>query len=854
MAQTITFLDSTIEYGTLKQLVFADSLFHMHRLTEALSAYDSTNTNRSNRIYSYIAFRTNEIKQKLNMHLVYPDSIFSHTDIKLNSYSGLLDSLLYFLDEINLYNQIDLTSFESISQRTLASVAIPLYWKAKINLIQGEYYFYEVNDLYKAYSSYTLANSQFESLNYPTHESIYLKKDLIQLTIGQREYLLGRKYGEDMIRLSQHYFKQDTVLNVISYYMSGYIDRLVQPDSLFIQKYRHAVALAEHSSFKKLYQSALNSFIYSIRGRNDTFLLDSLNKQLIDEIQNSDTFVNIYKTKGEEFYHLKNYVQAIEYTQKAIHFLYSYKRFTPPIYLTLTSILIDSYRKVGQFDNSNKEAYNNINFKYPFKCQNFQDIHQGKADYGYFNFIIIGDFIKNLYLEYLLNQNLSYLTQADLLISKANELIDKENYSIEENRRLDMLDYSKAIYQSAMHVYYELYGKTRNMNNLESFFYYQEKTKANILYSESVELREKFKIPYELTQFELSLKEEIRRYRMNFSNISYVDVLYKRYDSLNQIIKLKHPEFYSARISGSIKKLEDIKIVDTVLFASYSISDQTIFSTFIGDSIWIRKNDYNSEFVKDLDSAISFQIRNDISHELYQNLSESMLSKLFDKRNLRAKKVLIFCPTGKLNGLNLSMLHPKSFNGYFGDNLNIFYTFSASSMDLDGINISNTGKTIAFSFSDLETIKNPSLVLPELPGAYQEVKAFINQSVQNIIYTGTYASRQNCINAYSDTLTNHLYLALHGVSNSFTRENTYLILRTNNYKKLDTFYGYEFLKYPSKIPLITLATCESSNGTNVENEGIYNLVRYLKQNGAKRIDSNYWKSKDFNQHFLFKLI
>jgi len=144
VAQSITFLDSTIESGTLNQLVFADSLFHRHRLTDALSSYTSINLNRSAIIDSYIAFRTNEIKQKLNTHLVYPDTIFSHTNIKMDLNSKLLDSLLYFLDEINLYNIIDLSVFESLAHRTLALESVPKYWKAKINLILGEYYFCEV--------------------------------------------------------------------------------------------------------------------------------------------------------------------------------------------------------------------------------------------------------------------------------------------------------------------------------------------------------------------------------------------------------------------------------------------------------------------------------------------------------------------------------------------------------------------------------------------------------------------------------------------------------------------------------------------------------------------------------------
>lgn len=854
LAQSTVFLESTIESSTLKQVVFADSLFHMHHLTDALSAYTSINSKRSTTINSYITFRSNEIKQKLNTHLVYLDTIFNHSNILMNSNSGSLDSILYFLDEINLYNPIDISIFESLAQRTIALPSIPAYWKAKINLILGEYYFYEVNDLYKAYSCYTLANTQFESLDYPTHESIYLKKDLIQLTVGQREYLLGRKYGEDMIRLSQTYFPQDTILAVISNYMSGYIDRLIPPDSLFVQKYNHAVRLVAHTSYKKLHQASLNSFIYSIRGRSDTLLLDSLTKQLHFQIEASDTLVNIYKTKAEEFYQLKNYSKTIEYANKAILFLARYKRYTPPIYLTLTSILIDSYRKLSQFDKSNKEAYNNINFRYPFKCQNFKDIFQGKADYGYYNFIIIGDFIQNLYLEYIKTKNLDNLNQAHHLITKANELIDKENYSIEENRRLDMLDYSKSIYQSAMHVYYELYDKSRNKNYLESFFYYQEKTKANILYAESVELREKFKIPNELIQFELSLKEEIRKYRMNFSNISYVDVLYKRYDSLNQVIKLKYPDFYSARVSGSIKKLKDIKIADSILFASYSIFDQTIYSAFISDSIWINKKEFNLELEKDLDSLINYQMLSQTTHKAYQRLTDSIVPLFFDTQYLNGKKVILISPAGKINGLNPSILRVNSFSGYLGDNFNIFYAFSASSMNLDGINVTDTGKITAFSFSDLETIRNPSLILPELPGAYQEVNSISKKGDQNMIYTGLNATKQNFIKAYCDTLTTHLYLAVHGVAISSIREGVYLVFRTGNYRKMDTLYGYELIELFSSIPLITLASCKSASGFSIENEGVYNLVRYLKLNGANIIKANFGNIQDLNPIAFVKFI
>lgn len=844
LAQSIVFLDSTIESGTLKQLVFADSLFHKHHLTDALSAYSSIKSNRSTTIDSYIEFRTNEIKQKLNTHLVYPDSILSHTNIKINSNSISLDSILYFLDEINLYNPIDITAFESLADRILENIPVPKYWQAKINLILGEYYFYEVNDIYKAYSYYNKANVIFISLEYPTHEILYLKKDIIQLTIGQREYLVGRNHGDDMIRISQTYFPSDTVLCVISNYMSGYIDRIALPDNTYLLKYKKA---AEHSfpiQYSKLHQTVLSSFIYSVRSRNDTILLDSLRAELKWSISKSDTFVNYYKMLAEEYYKQKAYANTVLFAQKAIYFQNRYKRYAPPIYLTLSSVLIESYRQLGQLENSNREAFNNINFKYPFKSYNYRDILDGNADYGYFNFIIIGDLIKNLYLSYLQNKNLQNLLDADQLVDKANELIDKENYSIEENRRVDMLGYSKAIYNTAMQVYYELYSQKRGNTYLERFFYYQEKTKANILYGESVELREKYKIPEELTKYELNLKDELRKYRMNVSEISYVDKLYKKFDSLNLIYQVKYPNFYSTRVSGGIKSFSNINIADTILFASYSIFDSTVYTFYIGDSVWITKSEYDYLLDRILDSTLSMQMRNEITNPTYANLSSSLSSEIIDTLNLKNEKVLIFCPGGKLNGLNISLLHSGINESKLEDGINVFYTFSASSMDPDGINLNVTGKTVAFSFSDKETIKNPSMILPELPGAYQEVLEIGNQFTQIKIYSGKKATKQNCILSYTDRSVIHLYFALHGVASSETRENTYLLFRTSNFKKLDTLYGFELLRYSSSPMLITLAACESSNGIMVESEGIYNLVRYFKLNGAKLIKANYFKLHD----------
>ncbi|HNR06223.1 MAG TPA: CHAT domain-containing protein [Saprospiraceae bacterium] len=831
------------------EIASADSLFYGHLLEKAIERYDDLISKSSESLKNYLYFRRNEAAQRLNAHMVLTTELFDHTPIQLSEFSTTKDLLLYFMDEINLYNEIEFGVFTTLCDSILLNEKVPDYWRAKMDLLRGEYTFYVLNDLYGSYAYYIKANSKFDSLPFITHETVYTKKELILLTIGQRQYLFGGQLGEEMKDLSI-YFTKDTILQSYAFYNSGYIRAIVDRDSGYIKDYNEALLMVKGTKYIKLYQQVLYSFSYSCINRGNERLAELLNNDLMKIVASSDTFVNVDKISAEAFYSNGKYLNTINHSQKAILYLFSLKRFPPSVYLTLSTLLIESYRRIGQLSESTAEAFNNINYKSPIKAFTVEDILMGMADYGYFNFIIVGDIIKNLFLEFKLSGNENKLNMAIRLLDKAEDMINKENYSIEETRRLEVLSYSKSIYEMAMEIYFVMWKSNENVWAFEKFYRCMEKVKASILSGEMNDVKLKLMIPEDVVRKEEFLKNEIRACRMGKKKEAKLDELYFQYDEFNKYLKMNFIEYFNAKTVGEVKSLKEVAIPDTVLFLSIYLIDSNLYILNISTVNQIFKEKVDYRFLQTLDSLIEYQRLGKYDHLEYIRMSNIVYKVILGKLNLDDKKSIVFCPSGKFYNLNFNLLLFPDGKDYLKEHYNLFYTFSASTMKQEGMIQRNDLKTAAFSFSDPNTIRNPTSSFVELPGGYHEILQF-KKKANNISYSGLKSTRARFIDCLTNGKYNHLYIAHHGVVISNERENVYLIFRTNTFSEFDTLFGYDLLKYRSKTFQITLAGCETGIGDIIDYEGTYNMVRYFKIIGARRIIASLKKINDVKNEFEF---
>ena len=359
--EIIRYVDSTTQEPILNKLITADSLYYLHRLKNAHQAYSELESTTSGSIYNYIQFRKHETAQKINMHEVWADTIPQHSTILLSSHSKAIDTLLYYFDEINLYNEIDKSKVEQFVSKYDTDSGMPTYIKAKSYQILGEYFVYKTANPYIASGYLKLAHELYKKCTTPTHDILYLHKELIQQTVGSREYLIGRQYGVDMISVYSQQFSKDTILKALAYYMSAYADGLSLNHAEYLHKYELLFNTLEHSDLEKVKQIVYSSFVYRFKNSSYALLVDSMNKKIELSITKSDTFINVYKSLGEVLFADRQYSQAVLLLEQSKVFLTKQKRFSPGIYWTISSALIECYRQLGLYNQSDREAYNNIN-------------------------------------------------------------------------------------------------------------------------------------------------------------------------------------------------------------------------------------------------------------------------------------------------------------------------------------------------------------------------------------------------------------------------------------------------------------------------------------------------------------
>lgn len=113
-----------------------------------------------------------------------------------------------------------------------------------------------------------------------------------------------------------------------------------------------------------------------------------------------------------------------------------------------------------------------------------------------------------------------------------------------------------------------------------------------------------------------------------------------------------------------------------------------------------------------------------------------------------------------------------------------------------------------------------------------------------MLFSGNEFTKDRFFNEYREN--EYLHIATHGYINTKIRDDVYFLCRKNNYN-CDTIWGFEILKYISKVKIVTLSVCNSANGYYESIGGTYNLARYFKLNGALMINCYYYNLNDFKK-------
>ena len=517
------------------------------------------------------------------------------------------------------------------------------------------------------------------------------------------------------------------------------------------------------------------------------------------------------------------------------------------------------------------EIYNNLGYCYLYKesrpyytiALNETNINQAITYYKKAISLAINDNVENISYEkiqriknatiktHLLEnvKDLAICYKALYLINTANKLYLEKAITLfkQADTIFDSLVAQSYEYQTKMHwrkIANELYSKAIEvsylLNDLESYFYFIEKNKAQLLQQDILyyQTKEKLKISNALTTRETALKQELYQLEQQQNNSDQTIILKtkRKLEKLQDSIKSLSPELFERR-----ELLTSIKTVQKSLNANscileYSIFKQSGYGLYIDNAaIVLFKLDALPELERQSKQLLKylskpFDTKDD--YESYVKLATSIYESIIPEHisnKLSNKSTLSIIPDSYLISIPFEALineHGK----YVIETHAVGYQFSNSlSLSLQDKS-SNSPEVNIFApirFSD----KN----LSPLPKSLEEANN-IENTVKSTIYTEDNATKQQFLTALESA--SILHLATHANANDAISP---WIAFNDDKIELKELYLTR-----NNADLVVLSACQTNTGQFAIGEGVMSLSRGFLQTGSKSIISSLWNVDDYS--------
>lgn len=794
---------------------------------------------------NYLTYRKNEIA-KWEADLTGPvlDSI-----IELDSISPLFQQLLFSLNKHLVYKFMDPLQLEHIVNELQKDSTISIYWIAKGYQAIGDIYHLQYNDINQSKKWYESALSIYQSLPFEVPELLFLYQDMIQISVATREYQLGQLYGLKMINIATDKFKDNPALEAMAYYLSGYMD-LISGDSSTV-KFNHALSLVVNSGLNRLIQQIALYSNYSYRFSNQIELAQPFLEILSRNVAKYGDYIDYEKVVGEKYYVEENYTMAITHLQNALKFSSSHPSLYPGHRLSILYSLILSNTQLQQYDKALDYAFMSLSGNKELdlalsRKAILDTILSGAFDHYSYSFMDAILVAKILLLSSQQSKSLQELYLALRLSKKAFSLVENEEYSIEEFRRLEFTRYAKEVFETGMHVCAELYSQTGQDSILNDYFLFASNNKYRILTSESSKLYKQYNIPENISSQERDYKAKYNKYK----RLQKKDSLYYykiQIDRLNALYQAGFSEFFNSRLSLSRLRLDDLRIPSKTSFLDYQLFDSTLYLLRLSNSV---KHLYRHRLTK-LDYELLDHIINDQRNpspnlDTLWKLACSGSELLLPEINEYKDYTLVISPCNIISRISFVALTLSESPDYLNDHYHIYYMNKIHPIDVLPASSSPSPdqKIVAFSFSDKNTIKSSNLSI-ELPGSYLEVQELKNTYSNTTIYSGLQATKDNFFKTLEDTTVDVLHVAMHAFADPDGNIEPYILFRNpKNVSELDTLFSYELINHTTSAKYLFLSSCYSREGKYIAGEGVYDLTRLYFKLGIRQIVAQLWEAPD----------
>ncbi|MFD2562446.1 CHAT domain-containing protein [Aquimarina rubra] len=685
---------------------------------------------------------------------------------------------------------------------------------------------------------------------HPHSANVY--RNMGRICFYDEDYDRAKEYYKKALVLSQSIFGENhTSIQTVYLYIGDLYLKTKEYDKA-IQCYKKSNEIGKSLFGKHRSIAATYEFIGNVYSEMNMYEEAQQNYQiglnlLLDDFNEEHPITSdFYLSIGKVYHNQKKYKKAIEYFNKSLA--------------------------------SNQKYKNPTNNKDVFTSDIFYDIQ--KVLMTYYN---KGKTLQSLYVE---NKDLTYLNECVSIYIKIDLIIDKIRSAFNNYKdKVAFAKQTKEIYADIISSQILFYEKTKDKERLLDAFYYSEKSKANTLkqllndsYAKSsivpsgvIDLVENLKVKrafYKGQIISSSLNNPIDTIRIVENERKLFDINRKE-DSLIRILEKNYPKYHQLKYQKEIISVDDIQynLNENITLLEFFTTGRGIVYVFL-----ISKNKITVKelLVQDLTKKVeefqeSIISKNSNKYKRCSSLLYSELIKPFE--NDLVGDQLIIVPDGPLWHVNFDLLltqndntdNPEQFS-YFLKDYAIAYANSSNLLWASFNNGSKPdvikGKCLAFSYTEsFFNSKNNTKSrnnLRDLPGTREEITE-VSKIVDGKYYYDSQATEAN-FKKYAGEY-GILHLALHGMIDNVSPENSKLFFTNNNDKEIkedNLLYSYELFALNIPAELVVLSACNTGSGKIAEGEGIMSLGNAFQYSGTKSLVLTNWAVSDESTPKLMK--
>ncbi len=460
---------------------------------------------------------------------------------------------------------------------------------------------------------------------------------------------------------------------------------------------------------------------------------------------------------------------------------------------------------------------------------------------------------------------------------------------LEDRQQKLILTGDKFWYVSNSHLAFEvgleaahhLYEKTGNQEYQEELYYFNERSKANMLLAQSVSKKaESFAgIPDALLEEEESILRSIES-----AKNEYVALLSERGSEEMQILSAKnqllgeeekylalrrrfkedYPKYHELKHANSLAKLEDVQSYLSNQPASTAILEYFVAGAYVyvsaitKDSVKTLQTKFDKSYpmskkVADFRSSI-LSIEDSAFYRHANHLHALLIQPVQELLGDHKVKSLIIVTDGELGYVPYEILTEDEDSSYLMEDFEIRYANSVTLL-LDDFQPNTGNELISFApdFKGDNLLASADVVrsgMADLPGAFDEVNA-LSSILDNTSFLKGEATETN----FRDNSTKYglIHLATHAIVDENSPESARLIFSTANDTINDGYlYPHEIYNLQLNAQLVTLSACNTGFGKIRKGEGVMSLSRAFAYAGVPSTVVSLWPASDKSTPELMK--